>query len=76
MKTTVLTVEEAKASGNAMKILYDDLVKELGECSKEELEKVPDETLALMQVFGDAVVALMSLKEDVVIDIPDETKSE
>ena len=76
MKTTVLTVEEAKASGNAMKILYDDLVKELGDCSKEELEKVPDETLALMQVFGDAVVALMSLKEDVVIDIPDETKSE
>ena len=76
MKTTVLTVENAKASGNAMKILYDDLVKELGECSKEELEKVPDETLALMQVFGDAVVALMSLKEDVVIDIPDETKSE
>lgn len=76
MKTTVLTVECAKASGNAMKILYDDLVKELGDCSKEELEKVPDETLALMQVFGDAVVALMSLKEDVVIDIPDEIKSE
>lgn len=76
MKTTVLTVENAKASGNAMKILYDDLVTELGDCSKEELEKVSDETLALMQVFGDAVVALMSLKEDVVIDIPDETKSE
>lgn len=76
MKTTVLTVENAKASGNAMKILYDDLVTELGDCSKEELEKVPDETLALMQVFGDAMVALMSLKEDVVIDISDETKSE
>lgn len=76
MKTTVLTVEDAKASGNAIKVLYDNLVAELGGCSKEELEKVPDETLALMQVFGDAFVALMSLKEDVVIDIPDETKSE
>ena len=76
MKTTVLTVENAKASGNAMRVLYDDLVSELGGCSKEELEKVPDETLALMQVFGDAMVALMSLKEDIVIDIPDKTKSE
>jgi len=72
MKTTVLTVENAKASGNAIRVLYDDLVAELGECSKEELEKVPDETLALMQVFGDAMVALMSLKEDIVIDLPDE----
>ena len=76
MKTTILTVEDAKASGNAMRVLYDDLVAELGDCSKEELEKVPDETLALMQVFGDAMVALMSLKENVVIDIPDETKGE
>ena len=76
MKTTILTVEDAKASGNAIKVLYDNLVAELGDCSKEELEKVPDETLALMQVFGDAMVALMSLKEDVVIDIPDETKGE
>ena len=76
MKTTILTVEDAKASGNAMRVLYDNLVAELGDCSKEELEKVPDETLALMQVFGDAMVALMSLKENVVIDIPDETKGE
>lgn len=76
MKMTILTVEDAKASGNAMRVLYDDLVAELGGCSKEELEKVPDETLALMQVFGDAMVALMSLKEDIVIDVPDETKSE
>lgn len=76
MKTTILTVEDAKASGNAIKVLYDNLVAELGDCSKEELEKVPDETFALMQVFGDAMVALMSLKEDVVIDIPDETKGE
>lgn len=76
MKTTILTVEDAKASGNAIKVLYDNLVAELGDCSKEELEKVSDETLALMQVFGDAMVALMSLKEDVVIDIPDETKGE
>lgn len=76
MKKTILTVEDAKRSGNAMRVLYDDLVSELGGCSKEEVEKVSDETLALMQVFGDAMVALMSLKEDVVIDIPDETKSE
>ena len=76
MKTTILTAEDAKASGNAIKVLYDNLVAELGDCSKEELEKVPDETFALMQVFGDAMVALMSLKEDVVIDIPDETKGE
>lgn len=76
MKTTILTVENAKASGNAMRVLYDNLVAELGDCSKEELEKVPDETLALMQVFGDAMVALMSLKEDIIIDIPDETESE
>ena len=76
MKKTILTVEDAKRSGNAMRFLYDDLIAELGDCSKEEVEKVSDETLALMEVFGDAMVALMSLKEDVVIDIPDETKSE
>lgn len=72
MKTTILTVEDAKRSGNAIKKMYDDLAAELGGSTKEELEQVPDETLGLIQVFGDAIVALMSLKEDIVIDLPDE----
>ena len=72
MKTTILTVEDAKRSGNAIKKMYDDLSAELGGSTKEELERVPDETLGLIQVFGDAIVALMSLKEDIVIDLPDE----
>lgn len=72
MKTTILTVEDAKRSGNAIKKMYDDLSAELGGSTKEELEKVSEETLGLIQVFGDAIVALMSLKEDIVIDLPDE----
>ena len=72
MKTTILTVEDAKRSGNAIKKMYDDLSAELGGSTKEELEQVPDETLGLIQVFGDAIVALMSLKEDIVVDLPDE----
>lgn len=71
MKTTILTVEDAKRSGNAIKKMYDDLSAELGGYTKEELEQVPDETLGLIQVFGDAIVALMSLKEDIVMDLPD-----
>lgn len=71
MKTTILTVEDAKRSGNAIKKMYDDLSAELGGSTKEELEQVPDETLGLIQVFGDAIVALMSLKEDIVMDLPD-----
>lgn len=72
MKTTILTVEDAKRSGNAIKKMYDDLSAELGGSTKEELDQVPDETLGLIQVLGDAIVALMSLKEDIVIDLPDE----
>lgn len=72
MKTTILTVEDAKRSGNAIRKMYDNLSAELGGSTKEELEQVPDETLGLIQVFGDAIVALMSLKEDIVIDLPDE----
>jgi len=72
MKKTVLTVEDARRSGNAIKIMYDDLAKELGDCTKESLDKVSEETLGLMQVFCDAVVALMTLDKDVVIDVPDE----
>lgn len=72
MKKVVLTVEDAKKSGNAIKTLFDDLSKELGDSTKDDLDKVSDETLGLMQVFGDAIVALMSLKEDIVIDFPDE----
>ena len=72
MKTTILTVEDAKRSGNAIKKMHDDLSAELGGSTKEELEQVPDETLGLIQVFGDAIVALMSLKEDIVVDLPDE----
>lgn len=72
MKKIVLTVEDAKKSGNAIKTLFDDLSKELGDSTKDDLDKVSDETLGLMQVFGDAIVALMSLKEDIVIDFPDE----
>ncbi len=72
MKTTILTVEDAKRSGNAIKKMYDDLSAELGGSTKEELEQVSDETLGLIQVLGDAIVALMSLKEDIVIDLPDE----
>lgn len=72
MKKIVLTVEDAKKSGNAIKTIFDDLSKELGDSTKDDLDKVSDETLGLMQVFGDAIVALMSLKEDIVIDFPDE----
>ena len=72
MKKTILTVEDAKRSGNAIGKMYEDLTAELGGSTKEELEQVPDETLGLIQVFGDAIVALMSLKEDIVIDLPDE----
>lgn len=72
MKKVVLTVEDAKKSGNAIKTLFDDLSKELGDSTKDDLDKVSDETLGLMQVFGDAIVALMSLKEDIIIDFPDE----
>lgn len=72
MKTTMLTVEDARRSGNAIRKMYNDLTAELGGSTKEELEQVPDETLGLIQVFGDAIVALMSLKEDIVIDLPDE----
>lgn len=72
MKKIVLTVEDAKKSGNAIKTLFDDLSKELGDSTKDDLDKVSDETLGLMQVFGDAIVALMSLKEDIIIDFPDE----
>lgn len=72
MKTTILTVADARRSGNAIRRLYDDLTSELGDETKEELEKVSDETLGLIQVFSDAIVALMSLKEDIVIDLPDE----
>lgn len=72
MKKTVLTVEDARRSGNAIKIMYDDLAKELGDCTKESLDKVSEETLGLMQVFCDAVVALMTLDKDVVIDVSDE----
>lgn len=72
MKTTILTVEDARRSGNAIRKMYDNLTAELGGSTKEELEQVPDETLGLIQVFGDAIVALMSLKEDIVIDLPDE----
>lgn len=71
MKTTILTVEDAKRSGNAIKKMYDDLSVELGGCTKEELDQVSEETLCLIQVLGDAVVALMSLKEDIVMDLPD-----
>lgn len=76
MKKTLLTVEEAKKSGNALKAMYDDLRKELGDCTKEDLDKVGDETLGLLQVLSDAIVALMTVKEDVVIDIPDKKKDE
>ena len=72
MKKTVLTVEAARRSGNAIKVMYDDLAKELGDCTKEDLDKVSEETLGLMQVFCDAVVALMTLEKDVVVDLPDE----
>ena len=72
MKKIVLTVEDAKKSGNAITTIFDDLSKELGDSTKDDLDKVSDETLGLMQVFGDAIVALMSLKEDIVIDFPDE----
>lgn len=71
MKTTILTVEDAKRSGNAIKKMYDDLFAELGGSTKEELDQVSEETLGLIQVLGDAVVALMSLKEDIVMDLPD-----
>ncbi len=71
MKITILTVEDAKRSGNAIKKMYDDLSAELGGSTKEELDQVSEETLGLIQVFGDAIVALMSLKEDVVVDFPD-----
>lgn len=71
MKTTILTVEDAKRSGNAIKKMYDDLSAELGGSTKEELDQVSEETLGLIQVLGDAVVALMSLKEDIVMDLPD-----
>jgi len=72
MKKTILTVEDAKRSGNAIKRMYDDLSVELGGSTKEELDKVSDETLGLIQVLGDAIVALMSLKEDIVIEVADE----
>ena len=72
MKKTVLTVENARKSCEALKYMHDDLSRELGNCTKEELDKVPDETLGLIEVFGDAIVALMMLDKDVVIDIPDE----
>lgn len=71
MKTTILTVEDAKRSGNAIKKMYDDLSAELGGSTKEELDQVSEETLGLILVLGDAVVALMSLKEDIVMDLPD-----
>lgn len=71
MKTTILTVEDARRSGNAIKRMYDDLSAELGGSTKEELDQVSEETLGLIQVLGDAVVALMSLKEDIVMDLPD-----
>ena len=72
MKKTILTVEDAKKSGNALKTIYDDLNKELGGSTKEELDKVGDETLGLIQVIQDAIIALMSLKENIVVDVPDE----
>jgi len=72
MKKTVLTVEDARKSGEAIKYIHDDLNRELGNCTKEELDKVSDETLGLIQVFGDAIIALMSIDNDIVIDIPDE----
>lgn len=72
MKKTILTVEDARKSGEALKYMHDDLSRELGNCTKEELDKVPEETLGLIQVFGDAIIALMSIDNDVVVDIPDE----
>ena len=72
MKKTILTVEDARKSGEALKYMHDDLSRELGNCTKEELDKVSDETLGLIEVFGDAIVALMMLDKDIVIDVPDE----
>lgn len=72
MKKTILTVENAQKSADAIMFLYKDLVGELGGCTKEELDNVPDETLGLIQVFTDAIAALMSIKEDIVVEMPEE----
>lgn len=75
MKKTILTVEDAQKSAEAIKVLHEDLSRELGGCTKEELDKVSDETLGLIEVFGDAIIALMMLEKDIVIDLPDEEAS-
>ncbi len=75
MKKTILTVEDARKSGEAIKVLHDDLSRELGGCTKEELDQVSDETLGLIEVFGDAIIALMMLDKDIFIEVPDEENS-
>lgn len=75
MKKTILTVENAKKSAEAMMVLHENLSRELGGCTKEELDQVSEETLGLIEVFGDAIIALMMLDKDIVVDIPDEKAS-